>query len=76
MLVDALLAKLAGLYLSEEKGIELFGPHVEQQDIGESSTSRTQYNIAKKHINRQCTACGDTKEYFDVISGLCGHEYC
>jgi hypothetical protein len=73
---DILLAKLAGMYLSEEKGIELFGQYEEQHEVGESSTSQTRSDIARKPVNRQCTACGDMKKYFDVISGPCRHEYC
>jgi hypothetical protein len=71
-----LLAKLAGMYLSEEKGIELLESGSEQHVDGESSTSRVQSDTATNNINRQCTACGETKKYFDVISGPCGHEYC
>lgn len=64
------------MYLSEEKGLELFDPYEEQQEVGESSTSQMRSDVARKHNNRQCTACGDTKKYFDVIAGPCGHEYC
>ena len=71
-----LLAKLAGMYLSEERGIELLESGSEQHVDGESSTSRVQSDTATNNINRQCTACGETKKYFDVISGPCGHEYC
>ena len=73
---NSLLAKLAGRYLSEEKGIELLNSGGEQHVNGESSTGRVQSNAAANNINRRCTACGDTKKYFDVISGPCGHEYC
>lgn len=73
---NSLLAKLAGMYLSEEKGMELLYSGGEQPVEGESSTGRVQSDTAASNIDRQCIACGDTKKYFDVISGPCGHEYC
>lgn len=72
---DQLLSKLAGMYLSEDTGLELFNA-CEEGETGGLSSRRGGGAVENRRINRYCVACQETKKYFDVMSGPCNHEYC
>jgi hypothetical protein len=76
-----LLAKLAGMYMSESVGEDF---HVAQDPcendsdvVAESSkwAAKRQQSDSKR-LDLHCVACRDLKKYFDVIAAPCGHNYC
>ncbi|KAL2438936.1 hypothetical protein ABEF95_015025 [Exophiala dermatitidis] len=79
-----LLSKLAGLYVSEAVGRELFdGFHEAYRSESESSTTEagssrlgTREKGKGDNFELRCVACHENKKYFDVIEAPCGHGYC
>lgn len=85
--IDAeILAKLAGLYVSEDWGQQLDRAArgevttSEERSSAESSSWAAGRSSANKdghkHLNHRCDACREDKKFFDVVTAKCGHEYC
>ncbi|KIW29679.1 hypothetical protein, variant [Cladophialophora immunda] len=78
------LARLAGLYVSEDVGHELFkgtkfstGRDTDENGQPESSMKRSARDQGLHDTyNLRCIACHEVKKYFDVIEVPCGHNYC
>ena len=75
---NAILAKLAGMYVSDTIGQGLLAPRDEIDVSGSSalaSSSRAQ-GAQRRATHLRCEACQDDKPYFDVIETPCNHGYC
>ena len=71
------LSRLASLYVSEPLGEELWHQYQEASASTQAGSSTAKiYRRAKESSNHRCEACGDTKPFYEIISGPCGHEYC
>lgn len=80
---DAVLSKLAGLYVSEELGQKLATGdlQLDEEEADEhpetSAWAASRQNAHKPNaVNHHCEACQEQKKYFDVVAAPCGHEYC
>ena len=80
---EKILARLAGQYISEDIGHELFDGTRGGKAIDTDTTIRAESSA--EGANRgshpgarqlQCVACSENKEYLDVIEVACGHAYC
>lgn len=74
---NTLLAKLAGMYVSNNIGQDFLAP-TQPLHVSESSASSSSQVDSKqrKSIYLRCEACQDDKPYFDVIEAPCNHGYC
>lgn len=81
---EKILSKLAGLYMSENVGRQLYeGTSTKKgSDGGANSPAESSAEVSARrgHLGDtreiQCVACREDKRFFDVIEGHCGHGYC
>lgn len=77
---EGILARLAGSYMSEDIGQELFkaaktstGRQADEHAPAEASTNR---RSVEPSPSLRCISCQESKVYFDVVEVQCGHGYC
>jgi hypothetical protein len=76
-----LLAKLAGMYVSESMGDEIYAARDTHEDHSSSDAESSAW-AATRHLSNprnpdvHCEACRDPKKYFDIIAAPCRHNYC
>ncbi|OAP61787.1 hypothetical protein AYL99_03990 [Fonsecaea erecta] len=77
------LARLAGRYVSERVGCELFedtkiSPRQQEDDFQAESSMRGSGRKQAPHKTRnlRCIICDEYKKFFDVIEVPCSHAYC
>lgn len=66
------LSKLAGRYISPQTGQILHAQAQSGQDTWRVAAQVAQREVPKK----DCVACGDKVEFYDVLDARCGHAYC
>lgn len=67
------LSKLAGEYISPEAGKVLLA----EQEMGIKQVWRFGHQVSEAPVPKNdCVACGDAKEYFEIMEMSCGHAYC
>lgn len=83
-LTGGTLARLAGQYISENAGQDLFNStgagkrgHVDEAvEAGRSAKRLATNGLSSVSSQLDCIACGETKKYFEVVEVPCGHAYC
>lgn len=75
---NAILAKLAGMYVSDTVGQRLFAPENKVGASGSAASSSSYRGDSgqRKATHLRCEACQDEYPYFDVIEAPCSHGYC
>jgi hypothetical protein len=73
---DNVLAKLAGIYISEKSGLDFTRQYEEDDNFGEGPSASQHRGQEWQALNRHCEACREPMKYFDLIATPCKHEYC
>ncbi|KAJ9605196.1 hypothetical protein H2200_010586 [Cladophialophora chaetospira] len=81
---EQVLARLAGQYISEDMGHELFDGTRAGRTRDSAETTQAESSAEAAHRGGrnpdprrlQCVACSENKAYLDVIEVVCGHAYC
>ena len=78
---DTIIARLAGLYVSEAIGYDMLKSHLgDDTGIGEtepeSSAWAAQREVEQDKLQRMCVVCMQIKQFFDLMPAPCTHEYC
>jgi hypothetical protein len=76
-----LLAKLAGMYMSESMGDEIYAAPDTCKEHSSSDAESSAWAAKKEQsdprkTDMHCEACRDPKKYFDVVTAPCQHNYC
>ena len=78
---DALQAKVVGMYLSKELAYEMYAKGtdgaISGSELGTAESSQTaSAGQATANHSQHCVACGDLKDFFEIVKVPCGDLYC